>query len=141
MMELKPYVRRAMYYETDQMGVVHHTNYIRWFEESRVDLLRQCGIDYREMETRGIIIPVVDMQCSYLTSVRFDDVVEIHLTLTKYTGVRMCFSYEVRFAESGILAATGKSTHCFVDPSGKPIGLKRVDAELHERFAGMAVSE
>ena len=141
MMEQKPYVRRAMYYETDQMGVVHHTNYIRWFEEARVDLLRQYGIDYREMETRGIIIPVVDMQCSYLTSVRFDDVVEIHLTLTKYTGVRMCFSYEVRFAESGILAATGKSTHCFVDLSGKPIGLKRVDAELHERFARMAVSE
>ena len=141
MMEIKPYVRRAMYYETDQMGVVHHTNYIRWFEEARVDLLRQCGIDYREMETRGIIIPVVDMQCSYLTSVRFDDVVEIHLTLTKYTGVRMCFSYEVRFAESGILAATGKSTHCFVDSSGKPIGLKRVDADLHERFAGMVVSE
>ena len=140
-MESKPYIRRAMYYETDQMGVVHHTNYIRWFEEARVDLLRQCGIDYREMETRGIIIPVVDMQCSYLTSVRFDDVVEIHLTLTKYTGVRMCFSYEVRFAESGILAATGKSTHCFVDPAGKPIGLKRVDTDLHERFAGMAVSE
>lgn len=140
-MELKPYVRRAMYYETDQMGVVHHTNYIRWFEEARVDLLRQCGIDYREMETRGIIIPVVDMQCSYLTSVRFDDVVEIHLTLTKYTGVRMCFFYEVRFANNGILAATGKSTHCFVDSSGKPIGLKRMDADLHECFAGMVVSE
>lgn len=140
-MKTKPYVRRAQYYETDQMGVVHHTNYIRWFEEARVDLLRQHGIDYRDMETRGIIIPVVDMQCSYLTSVRFDDVVEIHLTLTKYTGVRMCFSYEVRFADSGILAATGKSTHCFVDPSGKPIGLKRVDTELHDRFARMVVSE
>lgn len=140
-MEVKPYIRRAMYYETDQMGVVHHTNYIRWFEEARIDLLRQCGINYRDMENRGIIIPVVDMQCSYLTSVRFDDVVEIHLTLTKYTGVRMCFSYEVRFSDSGIPAATGHSTHCFVDPSGKPIGLKRVDAELHDRFARMVVSE
>ncbi len=140
-MEIKSYIRRAMYYETDQMGVVHHTNYIRWFEEARIDLLRQCGIDYRDLEQRGIIIPVVDMQCSYLTSVRFDDVVEIHLSLIKYTGVRMCFSYEVRFAESGVLAATGKSTHCFVDSAGKPMGLKRVDADLHTRFAAMAVSE
>ena len=140
-METKPYVRRAQYYETDQMGVVHHTNYIRWFEEARVDLLRQHGIDYRYMETRGIIIPVVDMQCSYLTSVRFDDVVEIHLSLNKYTGVRMCFSYEIRFAETGTLAATGKSTHCFVDPSGKPIGLKRVDETLHNRFAAMVTEE
>ena len=140
-METKPYVRRAQYYETDQMGVVHHTNYIRWFEEARVDLLRQHGIDYRDMETRGMIIPVVDIQCSYLSSVRFDDVVEIHLSLNKYTGVRMCFSYEVRFAETGTLAATGKSTHCFVDPSGKPIGLKRVDEALHQRFAAMVTEE
>ena len=87
-----PYVRRAYYYETDQMGVVHHTNYIRWFEEARIDLLRQHGVEYRDMEQRGIIIPVVDMQCSYLLSARFDDVMEIHLAMTKYTGVRMCFS-------------------------------------------------
>ncbi len=140
-METKPYIRRAQYYETDQMGVVHHSNYIRWFEEARIDLLRQFGIDYRDMESRGIIIPVVDMQCSYLTSVRFDDVVEIHLSLTKYTGVRMYFSYEVRFAETGTLAATGLSTHCFIDPTGKPIGLKRVDAALHKIFASMVTSE
>ncbi len=141
MMEPKPYVRRAQYYETDQMGVVHHTNYIRWFEEARVDLLRQFGIDYRDMETRGIIIPVVDMQCSYLASVRFDDIVEIRLSMTKYTGVRMCFSYEVRFADTGTIAATGHSTHCFIDPAGKPMGLKRVDASLHEIFASMVTSE
>ena len=141
MMEPKPYVRRAQYYETDQMGVVHHSNYIRWFEEARVDLLRQFGIDYRDMEKRGIIIPVVDMQCSYLTSVRYDDIVEIRLALTKYTGVRMFFSYEVRFAESGTLAATGHSTHCFIDPSGKPMGLKRTDAALHEIFASMVSPE
>lgn len=129
------YPRRAMYYETDQMGVVHHTNYIRWFEEARIDLLRQYGIDYRAMEQRGIIIPVVDVQCRYLRSVRFDDAVEIQLSMTRYTGVRMCFSYEVRFQSDGTLAATGQSTHCFIDPSGKPLALPRVDPELHQFFS------
>jgi len=133
-MTAKSYLRRAFYHETDQMGVVHHTNYIRWFEEARIDLLRQYGIDYQQMERNGIIIPVVDMQCSYLRSVRFDDEVEIHLTMTKYTGVRMCFQYEVRFRKDGTLAATGRSTHCFVDPNGKPMGLKRVDLALDQLF-------
>ena len=136
-MHSKPYIRRAYYYETDQMGVVHHTNYIRWFEEARIDLLRQHGVEYRDMEQRGIIIPVVDMQCSYLLSARFDDVMEIHLTMTKYTGVRMCFQYEVRFQANGKLAATGQSTHCFIDPTGKPMGLKRVHPELHQIFEGL----
>ena len=136
-MHANPYIRRAYYYETDQMGVVHHTNYIRWFEEARIDLLRQHGVEYRDMEQRGIIIPVVDMQCSYLLSARFDDVMEIHLTLTKYTGVRMCFRYEVRFQKDGRLAATGQSTHCFVDRTGKPMGLKRVDPALHKIFEGI----
>ena len=140
-MDIRPYIHRAQYYETDQMGVVHHSNYIRWFEEARVDLLRQCGIEYRDMEDRGMIIPVVDMQCSYLTSVRFDDVVEIHLSMTKYTGVRMWFSYEVKFADTGILAATGHSTHCFIDPTGKPVGLQRLDADLHAQFASLVQPE
>lgn len=137
-MTVKPYLRRAMYYETDQMGVVHHTNYIRWFEEARIDLLRQYGIDYRSLEQRGIIIPVVDVQCRYLRSVRFDDVVEITLTMTRYTGVRMCFSYEVRFQSDGLLAATGQSTHCFVDPAGKLLALKRLDPALDLLFAKVA---
>ncbi len=129
-----PYIRRANYYETDQMGVVHHTNYIRWFEEARIDLLRQYGVDYRDMEQRGIIIPVVDVQCSYLRSARFDDVMEIDLTMTKYTSVQMCFTYEVRFHADGSLATKGQSTHCFVDPSGKPLALKRVDPALDQVF-------
>lgn len=137
-MEQKPYIRRAFYYETDQMGVVHHTNYIRWFEEARIDLLRQYGIEYRDMERRGIIIPVVDVSCSYLLSARFDDIMEIHLTMTKYTGVRMCFQYEVRFQSDGRLAARGTSTHCFVDSAGKPLALKRVDSDLDTVFTAIA---
>ena len=133
-MNTVPYVRRANYYETDQMGVVHHSNYIRWFEEARIDFFRQHGIDYREMENQGIIIPVVDVQCTYKRSVRFDDWMEIHLVMDQYNGVRMCFRYEVRFQKDGALAATGHSTHCFIGKYGKPFALQRVDKTLHAKI-------
>ena len=136
-----PYLRRANYYETDQMGVVHHSNYIRWFEEARIDLLKQHGIDYRGLEQRGIIIPVVDVSCIYLRSVRFDDEVEIHLALTRYTGARMCFAYEVRFCRDGKPAAKGSSTHCFISPDGKPLALKRVDKELDIILTSLVCSD
>ena len=58
-MKLKAYEHQTQYYETDQMGVIHHSNYIRWFEEARIDLMRQMGIGYEEMEAQGIISPVL----------------------------------------------------------------------------------
>ena len=64
-MKVKPYRRRANYYETDKMGIVHHTNYIRYFEEARIDLMRQVGCDCRTLEEMNIIIPVVDVYAKY----------------------------------------------------------------------------
>lgn len=133
-MELKPYLRRVHYYETDQMAIVHHSNYIRWFEEARLNYMEQIGISYKGMEDRGIIIPVVDVSCKYLSSARYDDALEICPILTQYTGVRMCFRYEVRFQATGELCATGTSSHCFLDKARKPISLKRHAPELHKLF-------
>ena len=59
------YTHRVQYYETDQMGIVHHSNYIRWFEEARIDWMRHCGISYREMEKQGIIVPVLGVEATY----------------------------------------------------------------------------
>ena len=133
-MELHPYTRRVHYYETDQMAIVHHSNYIRWFEEARLDYLDQIGLNYRAMEERGIIIPVVDVSCKYLNSARYDDLLEITPILTQYTGVCLGFRYEVRFQTAGELCATGTSTHCFLDLDRKPISLKRKAPELHTLF-------
>lgn len=60
-MKLHTYEHRTQYYETDQMGIIHHSNYIRWFEEARTDLMRQMGIGYDEMEGQGIISPVLSV--------------------------------------------------------------------------------
>ena len=71
------YTHRVQYYETDQMGIVHHSNYIRWFEEARIDWMRHCGISYREMEKQGIIVPVLGVEATYRQMVHFDDLVDI----------------------------------------------------------------
>ena len=133
-MELKPYLRHVNYYETDKMAIVHHSNYIRWFEEARLDFMDQIGVNYREFEKTGVIIPVVDVSCKYLISAKYDDTMAIRAILTQFTGVRMAFRYEVRFQATGELAATGTSGHCFLDQSRRPISLKRRAPELHRMF-------
>ena len=136
-MEYTPYLHRVQYYETDQMAVAHHSNYIRWLEEARTDLLAQHGIRYKDMEDKGIIIPVVDVSCRYLISARYDDIMEIHPVMTLYNGVRMQFSYEIRFQADGRLAATALSTHCFIGEDHKPLALQKTDMALHQLFLSM----
>ena len=131
-MDYKAYERRAQYYETDQMGVVHHSNYIRWFEEARVDFLRQAGAGYEKMEADGIISPVLSVSCQYKTMVRFDDQVVIRLGILSYNGIKLCISYEVRDREIGEIRCIGESSHCFLGKDGKPVSLKRQYPEYHK---------
>ena len=65
-MQLRPYEHQIQYYETDQMKVVHHSNYIRWFEEARTDFMRQIGLPYEELEKKGILCPVLEASAKYL---------------------------------------------------------------------------
>ena len=120
-MNQTPYRRLVQYYETDRMGIVHHSNYIRWFEEARTDFLRNNGIVYSDLEQSGVLIPVVT----------------VSTTSTAYNGARLDFSYEVRNA-SGKLLATGTSEHCFMDAQRwVPINMKRKQPEQHARMAAL----
>lgn len=71
MAERETYRRKVHYYETDQMGIVHHSNYIRWFEEARIDLMDRMGLGYAQMEAEGILSPVLSVQADYLRMVYF----------------------------------------------------------------------
>lgn len=133
-MEIKPYIRQANYYETDQMGVIHHSNYIRWFEEARLDYMNQAGLSYRKMEELGIIIPVLSASCQYRQSVYFGDVVEITLTPVQFTGVKFAFTYNITNQKTGQLCTTGETSHCFLNRDMKPLRLKRDYPEIFERF-------
>lgn len=129
--EIKPYIRQAQYHETDQMGIIHHSNYIKWMEEARIDFLGQIGVDYRALEKSGIISPIIEVKCQYKGMVRFGDRVSISIKIAKYTGVKLTLSYEISNAENGELCTLCETTSCFINSDGRPISLKRQSPKLH----------
>lgn len=128
------YKRTANYYETDQMGIVHHSNHIRYFEESRIAFMKSIDCDVAQMEQDGIIIPNVDAYAKYITPVRFQDEMEIEVKLAKFTGVIMRYEYTVRLAKSGETASVGHTEHCFVNDKFKPMSLRRKFPEYFDRL-------
>ncbi|MCF0237532.1 MAG: acyl-CoA thioesterase [Sphaerochaetaceae bacterium] len=125
------YSRRVQYYETDQMGVVHHSNYIRWFEEARTAFLEEIGCGYKEMEERGIISPVVSISAEYKTMTKYYDDIDIELTVPFYNGIKIIVNYVVKDKESGQVRCTGESKHCFIK-NGSLISLKKEEPATHK---------
>ena len=130
---IKPYQHLAKYYETDQMGIIHHSNYIRWFEEARIDYMNQIGLTYKKMEDEGIISPVLEVNCQYLNMMYFDDLATIKVSVTDYTGVRFAFKYVI-YNQNNKLCTTGTSRHCFMTRDGRPVSLKRAKPEFDQLF-------
>ena len=114
---------RVRYAETDQMGVVYYANYLVWFEIGRTDLLRQNGWSYREMEVEGYSLPVIDAQCAYKASAKYDDEIEVRTSGGMVSPVRVKFSYEVVRAADRTVLATGSTVHATLDRDGKPCRL------------------
>ena len=128
------YKRKINYYETDCMGIVHHSNYIRFFEEARLDLLEKCDLGYREIEEKGLIIPVTFVDCQYLVPLRYDDRIHIITHFDKYTGIKMELSYEIYHEKTGQLCTTGRSGHCFLDNALHPVRMKRDYPDIFEKL-------
>lgn len=135
--KLCPYEHHAKYYETDQMGIIHHSNYVKWMEEARMDLMDQMGLSYKQMEEMEIISPVLSIAVEYHSMVHFDDTVVIQTKLVKYNGIKMEVEYVMTDKETGELRTTARSSHCFLNRSGKPISLKRSYPELDTKFFEM----
>lgn len=126
-MEAVVYERPVHYYETDRMDCVHHSNYIRWFEEARIHLMAVCGFSYEGLEAGGIVSPVLHAEADYRTMARFGETVMIETRVESYTGTRIAFSYTVRDKASGTLRCEGRTAHCFLGPAGKPVALKKAN--------------
>lgn len=125
------YTHRIKYYETDKMGLTHHSNYIRFMEEARVELLRSWGLDWAALEKEGILSAVTAISGSYKNSSVFDDVLRIRVFLEEYTGIRMTFRYEMT-KEDGRIVFEGTSEHCFLNSEGRPLRLKKERPDLNE---------
>ena len=120
------YIHRVNYYETDKMGITHHSNFIRWMEEARADYLKSLGYGLRRLEADGITSPVVSVECRYKHTTTFDDEIKIEVAIEKYNSVKLELSYIMTELVTGTVVLTAKSAHCFIDEKGKPIIVKRL---------------
>ena len=115
------YIHKVQNYETDQMGIVHHSNYIRWFEEARCDLLDYMGVGFADLEKQGIISPILSVE-------------------EEYNGIKLTVGYEVKDDRTGMVHCRGTSKHCFIDKTGRPLVLRKSFPELNEAFeAGVKI--
>ncbi len=138
-MVLKPFSRRVYYYETDKMGIVHHSNYIRWFEETRVDILNQAGLPFEKVEEQGILSPVLGVECEYKLPFRFNDLFFIKAIITDFGGARFSLVYSV-YGEDGAVHALGKTRHCFVDMNMRPLRIKKTHPHIYNVYDGICKS-
>ena len=134
-----PYTHTVQYYETDKMGITHHSNHIRWMEEARVDFLAQMGWDYAKLESLGIVSPVTAVDCKYMISTTFAEKITITVSIAEFKGVRLKLAYTMKNTE-GKVVCQAHSEHCFLDTSGNLIRLKKDFPEFYEALCGYAGS-
>ena len=122
---MNKYIHKVNYYETDKMGITHHSNYIRFMEEARMNFLCEVGYPMTRLESEYVTSPIVSVNCEYKHPTTYSDEIEIEISVTKYTGVKLFLSYIMKNADTGTVVATADSTHCFIDKNGMPIAVKK----------------
>lgn len=137
MTKIEPYKRKINYYETDKMQVVHHSNYIRFLEECRMDFMRKIHLEYEKMEENGIMIPVLSVSCNYKNPARFGDTICIVPKVESFHGVKFSMGYIIYSEDFSVIHNEAASEHCFVDFDFKPVRLKRDYPEIYERMSSL----
>lgn len=132
---LEPYTHKIQYYETDKMQVTHHSNYVRFMEEARIDFLSRIGWDYEKLEEIGIISPVVELHCEYRKPTTFPQVIQIQVSVKDVSAVKLQLEYRMTVEDE--LVFTAGSTHCFLDEQGRPIRLKTRFPEFYEALLAL----
>ena len=130
-MIIKDYSRAVNYYETDNMGIVHHSNYLRYFEEARICFMNQIDCGVKKLEDVGLIIPNVDAYAKYIVPLRFGDAFTVKIKLIEFNGVKFRLEYEL-INQDDVLCSTGFTTHCFVNNRMKPVSIRKNYSDLFE---------
>lgn len=129
------YRHTVQFYETDAMQIVHHSNYIRWFEEARIAWLDDLGYSYKRMEDEGISIPVLAVDCQYKKPLVFGDTAIVEVSVEAFTPLRFTMSYKIFKEDGGDLTTFGTSQHCFINTTtGRPTSLKRTHPDILAAF-------
>ena len=123
---------RVRYAETDQAGMAHHSAFLPWFEEGRVELLRSLGKPYQQFEAEGLHFPVREAFCRYWLPARFDDVLTVSTVITEVGGASIRFDYRITRTSDTTLIAEGSTLHACVDNTGK---VKRLPPEVRKMLS------
>ncbi len=124
---------RVIYGDTDRMGIAYHANYLRWFEIGRTELFRAWGLPYREIEARGIMLPVSEVSCKYMAPAKYDDLLIIEAGFDPESRAALKIDYRILSEDEKTVHATGYSRHACVDSNGKVVRPPAFMTELIRR--------
>ena len=123
---------RVRYAETDQMGVVYHTNYLIWCEVGRTDFIRARGMSYADMERAGIGLAVADVTARFHAAARYDELIRVRTTLAELRSRGITFDYVITAAADGRRLVTARTVLVSIDPAGRPVALPAAVRSLFE---------
>ena len=124
------YSHTVQYYETDKMGVTHHSNYIRFLEDARIAFMQSIGWSYDKMESMEIISPVVNVSCSYKKPSTFADIININTEVKELSRLKLTMAYTMTVGDT--VVCTAESVHCFVSKSGRPINSQKEYPDFYQ---------
>ena len=130
------YQHEVKYYECDRMGITHHSNYVRFMEEARVDLLDKLGYGFDRVEAEGVVSPVITISCNYKRPTTFKDVIDIDVWISWLSDLKFEFSYEMKVG--GKVVCTAQSTHCFME-NNRPVVIAKRLPELYQAISAILV--
>ena len=122
---------RVIYADTDAMGVVYHTNYLKWFEIGRTEFMRKMGVVYAELESTGYYLPLTEVNCYYLAPARYDDIILIETKIGYFRSSNIKFEYLIRDEKKNNILVEGYSVHAFTNNKGKMV---KPPKEIAEKF-------
>ena len=129
------------YAETDQMGVIHHSNYAIWFEAGRTDFLKKAGLSYSGIEAQGIMFPLYELNCRFKAPAKYEDEIRVVTKIVKCSRVRACFSYAVFNAADNRLLAVGETMHAWTDKELRPVDAQKAMPQVYALLAELAAQE
>lgn len=120
------------YAETDQMGIVHHSNYPVWYEVGRTDFIKAIGMSYSDIEEKGFMLPLIELKSCYKGSAKYEDELIVTTKIKQITFTRITFYYEVYNKNGNVLINYGETTHVWTNKELKPLNMKKKAPDIYD---------
>jgi len=132
---------KVRYVETDQMGIVHHSNYYPWFEVGRTEFIKEIGMTYSDMEAQNVMLPLVESSCKYIIGAKYEEELTIQTWIEELTGAKIVFKYQVVRDLDGKVIAKGSTIHAFVNKEFRVINLKKKNSDMWDKMNALSCKE